>query len=65
MKKLMAASGLGLIPAAQHTVNLQVLEGELIQIGKLQGVYEELFLVTAGRKIENPIAAMLFNNFVL
>lgn len=65
VKKLMAASGLGLIPAAQHTVNLQVLEGELIQIGKLQGVYEELFLVTAGRKIGNPIAAMLFNNFVL
>jgi LysR family transcriptional regulator, transcriptional activator of nhaA len=65
VKKLMAISGLGLIPAAQHTVNRQVLEGELIEIGTLQGVHEELFLVTAGRKIENPIAATLFNNFAI
>ncbi len=63
VKKLMAISGLGLIPAASHTVNRQLLKGELIEIGPLQGVYEELILVTAKRKIENRFAAKLMANF--
>lgn len=65
VKKLMAISGMGLIPAASHTVTRQVLAGELIELGVLPGVYEELFLVTAGRKIENPIAAELMKTFEL
>ena len=63
VKKLMAINELGLIPTATHTVTEQVLRGELIQIGVLQGVHEELFLITAERKIENPIAAHLAANF--
>ena len=63
VKKLMAISGLGLIPAATHTITRQVLAGELIEIGQLQGVYEELYLVTASRKVENPIAAKLMKAF--
>lgn len=65
VKKLMATSELGLIPAAAHTVTGQVLRGELVEIGQLQGVYEELFLVTAQRKIENSIAAKLRDSFVV
>lgn len=65
VKKLMAVSELGLIPAATHTVTGQVLRGELVEIGQLQGVYEELFLVTANRKIENIIASKLKNSFVV
>lgn len=65
VKKLMAVSGMGLIPAATHTVTRQVLTGELIEIGVLQGVHEELYLLTAGRKIENPIAAQLMKSFQL
>ena len=63
MKKLMAVSELGLIPTATHTVTQQVLSGELIEIGQLQGVHEELFLLSAQRKIENPIAARLMKTF--
>jgi len=63
VKKLMAISGLGLIPAATHTVTRQILAGELVEIGQLQGVYEDLFLVTASRKVENPIAAKLMQSF--
>ncbi len=63
VKKLMAVNELGLIPAATHTITGQVLRGELVEIGQLQGVYEELFLVTAQRKIENPIAAKLRDTF--
>ncbi len=63
LKKLMAIEGLGLIPAAIHTVNRQVLSGELFEIGKLTSMYEELHLVSAQRKIENPIAKILFKTF--
>lgn len=63
IKKLMAIEGLALVPTAKHTVTEQVLKGELVEIGQLQGVYEELFLVTAQRKIENQIASKLRDSF--
>lgn len=63
LKKLMAIDGLGLIPAALHTVNRQILAGELFEIGKLTSMHEELYLVSAQRRIENPIAKMLYKNF--
>jgi LysR family transcriptional activator of nhaA len=63
VKKLMAISEMGLIPTANHTVTKQVLSGDLIEIGALNGVSEELHLVTAHRKIENAIAAKLMGSF--
>ena len=65
VKKLMAVNEMGLITAAAHTVTGQVLRGELIEIGQLQGVHEELFLVTAQRKLANQIAAKLMDSFVV
>lgn len=64
-KKLMAIDGLGIVPTATHTVTRQVLSGELTEIGQLQGVHEELFLITAQRKIANPIAAKLATVFTV
>lgn len=63
VKKLMAINELGLVPTATHTVTGQVLRGELVEIGQLQGVHEELFLLTTQRKIENAIAAKLRDYF--
>lgn len=63
VKKLMAINEMGLVATASHTVTGQVLRGELTEIGKLQGVYEELYLITAQRKIENTIAAKLRDTF--
>ncbi len=65
VKKLMAMNKLGIIPMATHTVAGDVLRGDFVKIGDLQGVSEELFLVTARRKIENPIASQLREKFVL
>lgn len=65
LKKMMAIDGIGLIPAASYTVMRQVLSGELIEIGQLTGLTEELFLVQAKRKIENEIAAKIMRTFVL
>jgi LysR family transcriptional activator of nhaA len=63
VKKLMAINEMGIIPTATHTVTGQVLRGELVEIGMLKGVSEELFLVSAQRKIVNPIAARLQQQF--
>ncbi len=65
MNKLMAISGLGLIPAAPHAVSRQLQSGELIEVGQLKGIHEELFLISAHRKIENPIAAKLMSQFTV
>ncbi len=65
VKKLMAINEMGLIPTATHTVTGQVLRGELVEIGQLQGVHEELFLVMAQRKMANPIASKLMESFVV
>lgn len=65
VKKLMAINEMGLIATATHTVTGQVLRGELVEIGQLQGLHEELFLVTAQRKIENPIASKLKDSFLV
>jgi LysR family transcriptional activator of nhaA len=65
VKKLLAVNALGLIATATHTVTRQVNDGDLVEIGTLQGVYEELFLVAAQRKIVNPIAAQLLLHFKL
>lgn len=65
IKKLMAIHEMGLIPTATHTVTGQILRGELVEIGKLRGVYEELFLITAQRRIANPIASQLMELFVV
>ena len=62
-KKLMAIDGLGIIATATHTVTRQILSGELVELGQLRGVHEELFLISAQRKITNPIAAKLITTF--
>lgn len=63
LKKMMATDGIGLISAGTHTVTRQVLAGDLIEIGRLNGVTEELFLISAQRKIVNPVAAELMRSF--
>lgn len=65
VKKLAAARGLGLLPTASYTVHSQVLTGELIELGKLRGVFEDLYVVSAQRKIENTIAKQLFKTFAV
>ncbi len=62
LQKLLAAHGIGLAPFSQIG---KKPDENLIQLGRLKGVYEEVWLVSAQRKIENPIAAKLMNTFVL
>ncbi|MFZ4404050.1 MAG: LysR family transcriptional regulator, partial [Pseudobdellovibrionaceae bacterium] len=63
LKKLMAIDGLGLIPAAPYNVQKEVLAGQLIEVGSLPGLQDELYLVSANRKISNPVANILMKTF--
>jgi LysR family transcriptional activator of nhaA len=65
LKKLFAVNELALMPAASHTVQRQILSGELVEIGNVASVREELFLIAADRKIENPVASSLIRTFEL
>jgi len=65
LKKLMASNSMAMIPAASHTVQKLVLSGELILIGEMNNVTEELYLISAHRKIANPVAAELMKTFIL
>lgn len=62
LQKLLAANGIGLAPFSE-TGNLH--EENLVRLGRLKGVYEEVWLISAQRKIENPVAAKLMNTFSL
>jgi LysR family transcriptional regulator, transcriptional activator of nhaA len=65
LKKLMCTNDMAIIPASLPTVNRQVDSGELVEIGKVDGVYEELFLISSERKISNPVAQDIMKNFTL
>jgi LysR family transcriptional activator of nhaA len=63
-QRLLAVNGVGLTALSEVKVEA-IRDTELKRIGRLQGVHEEVWLVSAQRKIENPIAAKLMKSFVL
>lgn len=62
LQKLLSANGLGLAPLSEVAGHR---EENLVRLGHLKGVFEEVWLMSAERKIENPIAARLMNTFSL
>ncbi len=65
LKKLMCTNNLAMIPASRPTVQRQLEARELVEIGQLSGVFEELFLICSERKISNPIAQALMKNYAI
>ncbi|HEX7672963.1 MAG TPA: LysR family transcriptional regulator [Bdellovibrio sp.] len=65
LQNLLGTEGVGLIPIADITADELIKEKKLVALGKLKGVYEEIWLMSANRKIENPIAAKLMKEFTL
>lgn len=62
LQKLLAEHGVGLAPFSEVE---GVKEQSLVRIGRLKDVYEEIWLISAQRKLENPIASKLMNSFSL
>ncbi len=63
LQKLMATHGHGLIPLAKPAAEELIANKELIQLGLLENVYEELWLIAAQRRIQNPVAAAIMKDF--
>ncbi len=63
VQKLIALSGHGLIPIALPAVKEQLKSRALVQIGELEHVSEQLWLTSASRRVQNPIAAKLIKQF--
>lgn len=64
LQRLLAANGIGLTALSEVAVE-DVRDKDLKRIGRLNGVHEEVWLISAQRKIENPIAAKLMKVFTL
>lgn len=63
VQKLLGIEQLGLVPLPEVSAVDFAKDKELIEIGRVPGVYEELFLISASRKIENPISSQLMKTF--
>ncbi len=61
--KLLARDGRGLVVLAESAVQADLQDGGLLKIGSLDKKYEELWLISAHRKIQNPIALNLMKEF--
>jgi LysR family transcriptional activator of nhaA len=61
--KRLAHDGRGLIVVAESAIRQQLRDGTLVKIGNLGSKYEELWLISAHRKIQNPVADLLMKEF--
>lgn len=64
LQRLLAANGIGLTALSEVRVE-DIRDKDLKRIGRLSGVHEEVWLTSAQRKLENPIAAKLMKQFHL
>jgi len=62
LQKLLAEHSVGLAPFSDV---VGVKEQSLVRLGRLENVYEEIWLISAQRKRENPIASRLMDSFSL
>jgi len=59
LQKLLGTHGDGLIPIAETAAEDLIKNQDLVVIGTLQDVFEELWLIAAQRRIQNPVAAAI------
>ncbi|MGE3682806.1 MAG: LysR family transcriptional regulator [Bdellovibrionales bacterium] len=62
LQKLLAEHGVGLAPYSEVE---GFREKNLVRLGRLENVFEEIWLISAQRKLENPVAAKLMKDFSL
>lgn len=65
LQKLLAIDGVGLIPISEAAVETYLADRTLFAIGRLPDVFEELWLISGDRRIENPVAAGLMKSFLV
>ncbi len=65
LQRLLGEAGVGLVPLPAPAADELIREKKLVRIGALEGVQEEIWLISASRRIENPIAAKIMKSFFL
>lgn len=65
VQKLLGLEGFGLVAAPLAAVATHIQNHSLFEIGRPIGVFEEIFLVSSSRKIENPVSSKIMKNFEL
>jgi LysR family transcriptional activator of nhaA len=65
VQKLLGVDEVGLVPLAEFAAEELIKEKDLFEIGRIPGVFEELYLLSASRKIENPVSGQLMKGFKL
>ncbi len=65
LQKLMGSHGEGLIAIPLPAAEELIANKELSLIGTLRDVHEELWLIAAHKRIQNPIAAVIMKDFKL
>lgn len=65
LQKLLGKEGVGLIPIVEAGAEDLIKEKKLVVLGALEGIYEEIWLMAANRKIDNPVVARLMKEFSL
>lgn len=63
LQKLLATHGDGVFPIALPAAEELIASRELIKLGTLKDVHEELWLIAAERKLQNPVAAKIMKDF--
>lgn len=65
LQKLLGSHGEGLIPIALPAAEELIAGKELVNIGTLTNVHDELWLIAGQRRIQNPVAALIMKDFKL
>jgi len=65
IQKLMALSGTSLVVLNRATVVAQIASGDLLEIGELKGVQEQIWLSCGIRHHAHPVVEVLMNDFEL
>ena len=63
IQKLLGRDGIGVVPLPLPAAQKYLQDKELFELGRIDGIFEELFLIAASRKIANPISNALIKNF--
>ena len=63
LKKQLAQDGVGLVPLPRFSAQGLVKEGKLMEIGEMQGVFEEYFIIIPKRHLKVPQTDFFLSNF--
>ena len=65
LQKLMGIHGVGLVAMPMTAVEEPLRNRDLFKVGEVEGVFEEIYLVSASRKFANPVSSVIMKSFSL